>query len=406
MNIAMFTNVYKPFVGGVPISIERLAKGLRDIGHNVYVFAPEYPDSDETEDDVIRCKLITFYSNEKFDMPVADVFSKDVKSKFLELNIDIVHVHHPFWMGARGVALGKLTSVPSVFTYHTRYEEYLHNIPLSDLFISKKVNRKHSSSGTFVVKDYLKYKVVPKYINHFISKCSAVIFPTESMKEIAGTVNRPYYVLPTGLSEEAYIKNQEKSTAIREKYIGDKKYLFISVSRITKEKNIEFMIKALSILKQKIGDVFKLMLVGGGDKTEELNELAKSMGIGDNVTFVGQVDNDELPFFYGASDLFAFSSLTETQGIVLLEAMAQGVPALAVNATGVRDLIVNGKNGYLCKENKNDWCNHLVKMLDVEELKQGALETAELYTGEKIARQAEKIYSKVISDYIGHNGAL
>lgn len=405
MNIAMFTNVYKPFVGGVPISIERLAKGLRDIGHNVYVFAPDYPNKDDSDTDVIRCKLITFYSNKKFDMPVADVFSKDVKTKFVELGIDIVHVHHPFWMGAKGVSLAKLIGIPSVFTYHTRYEEYLHNIPLSDLFISKKVNRKHSSSGTFVMKNYLKYKVIPKYVNHFIKKCSAIIFPTESMRQWVGDIETPYYVLPTGLSDDAYILNDQKSADIRKKYIGDKQHLFISVSRITKEKNIEFMIKALKVLKHKVGDTFRLMIVGSGDLVAELAVMARELGVEDNVVFTGQVDNEDLPAYYGASDMFVFASLTETQGIVLLEAMAQKVPVVAVDATGVRDIVKNGENGYLCGENKNEWCNCICMALGDESLKNGAITTAKEYMGEIIAKKAADIYMDVIYEYKQHGGS-
>lgn len=404
MNIAMFTNVYKPFVGGVPISIERLAKGLRDIGHNVYVFAPDYPDKDVEEDDVIRCKLITFYSNKKFDIPVVDVFSKDLKDQFLKLDIDIVHVHHPFWMGTRGIYLSKLTGVPVLFTYHTRYEEYLHNIPLSSLFISKKVNRKQGITGTFMFKNYLKYKIVPTYVNHFIKKCSGVIFPTDSMTEWVGQIDKPKYILPTGLEDDAYIIDEEKSKIIRQKHIGDKEHLFVSVSRITKEKNIDFMVKALNVLKQKIGDSFKLMIVGSGDLIDDLNALADSMGVRGNVEFVGQVDNDELPAYYGASDLFLFASLTETQGIVLLEAMAQGVPAVAINATGVRDLIENGKNGYLCTQNKNDWCRHIIMAMDNKELRKGAIETAREYTCEKIAKRAAGIYLQAIDDYKQKNG--
>lgn len=406
MNIAMFTNVYKPFVGGVPISIERLSKGLRDNGHNVYVFAPDYPNKDENEDDVIRCKLITFYSNKKFDIPVVDLFSKDIKDSFLKLDIDIVHVHHPFWMGARGVYLSRLAQVPVVFTYHTRYEEYLHNIPLSSLFISKNVNRKQDDTGTFMFKNYLKYKIVPSYVGHFLKKCNGIIFPTQSMKDWVGDIDIPSYILPTGLEDEDYVEDGEKSLRIREKHIGNKEHLFISVSRITKEKNIEFMVRALNVLKQKIGDTFKLMVVGSGDLIGDLKELAVSLGVSGNVEFVGQVDNEDLPAYYGASDLFVFASMTETQGIVLLEAMAQGVPVVAVDATGVRDLVESGVNGYLSRENKKDWCDNIAMALGNNDLKEGAKNTALEYTDKKIAKRAEKIYLELIETYREKTGLI
>jgi len=399
MNIAMFTNVYKPFVGGVPVSIERLAKGLRDNGHNVYVFAPEYPQRDENEDDVIRCRLITFYSNDKFDIPVVNLYAKDLKERFMELDIDVVHVHHPFWMGTRGVRFARLVGVPVVFTYHTRYEEYLHNIPLSEVFIKKRVRRNRSVTGVYVVRDYMKYRVVPRYLKHFMKKCDAVIFPTESMREWVGEVDKTCFILPTGLGEDAYISYPQKAKEIRKKYIGNKKYLLISVSRITKEKNIGFMIKALKTLKGKIGDSFRLLLVGYGDMIGDLEELARSEEVADNVVFAGQIDNELIPAYYGAADLFVFASKSETQGIVLLEAMAQGLPVVAVNATGVRDLIENGVNGYLTRENKNDWSRCIAKALGESDMREEARFTAIQYRYKSVAKRAEEIYTQVIEEY-------
>ncbi|MBQ9624833.1 MAG: glycosyltransferase, partial [Clostridia bacterium] len=211
MNIAMFTNVYKPFIGGVPVSIERLAKGLKELGHNVYVFAPDYPEKETDENNVIRCKLITFYGNDKFDIPVADIFSRDLRAKFLEMDIDIVHVHQPVWMGQRGVRLAELKDIPVAFTYHTHYEEYLHIFKLTKPMFSKGFKRKMRTARDYIIgkdlpsgtkfKRYFKYKILPIYLKYFISTCNGVIFPTDSMREWVGRIGVPSYVLPTGLEE-------------------------------------------------------------------------------------------------------------------------------------------------------------------------------------------------------------
>lgn len=409
MNIAMFTNVYKPFVGGVPISIDRLSTGLKENGNNVYIFAPEYP-NENSDEDVIRCKVIAFYANKKFDIPVVNIFSKNIKHQFADLDVDIVHVHHPFWMGSLGAKLAKAKNIPLVFTYHTRYEEYLHNIPFSSVFSSKNKTIKipkaeAEKGGIYVFKNYVKYRVVPKYINGFIKKCDGVFMPTASMSEWVGKLPCPTYILPTGLDKDCFHYDEQRAAAIRAEKRQDKKYLLVTVSRITKEKNIEFMIDAMRILKQKIGDVFRLMVIGSGDLMEELKQKCVRYEIADNVEFVGQVENDQLSNYYRASDLFVFSSLSETQGIVLLEAMAQRCPVVAVNATGVRDIVVDGMNGYLSEQNKNQWCRKVIAALQDEKMEQQAYATSMQYKNTRIARQAEDIYQQTIERFFqeGHH---
>ncbi|MBQ5850331.1 MAG: glycosyltransferase, partial [Lachnospiraceae bacterium] len=230
-------------------------------------------------------------------------------------------------------------------------------------------------------------------------KCDGVIFPTESMHRSAGVIGTRSFILPTGLEEKSYEVDKEKSEKVRKAYIGNKKYLFITVSRVTKEKNIGFMIEAIPLLKAMIGDCFKFLIVGSGDMVEELNSRAMELGIAENVEFTGRIDNSELSDYYGASDLFLFSSQTETQGIVLLEAMAQGVPVVAINATGVCDIIKDGQNGYLSEDDKEDWCKCIVSALDKDELRKGAIQTARQYTCSNIADRATEIYRQVITSY-------
>lgn len=399
MNIVMFTNVFKPFVGGVPISIDRLAQGLRKNGHNVIIFAPQYPGDEQEREGVIRCKLITFYNSERFDIPLTNIFSSKIKNQFMDMDVDVVHVHHPFWMGKLGVKLAQEKGVPSLFTYHTRYEEYLHILPFttpskrSQRLKRRKVSKKED---VYIIKNYLKKNVMPNFIGKFVHRVDGVILPTASMGSSIKEADKPVYILPTGLDDCSYVYDEEKVNNIRNKYIGDKDYLFVTVSRVTKEKNLKFMIGALKVLKQKFGDNFKLLVVGTGDKVEELTAYAKSLGISDNLEFTGQIENNELSSYYRACDLFVFSSLTETQGIVLLEAMAQRLPVVAVDATGVRDIIENGVNGFLTPQNKNQWAMAVNKALSMPELKDGAERTAKTYDNTIIAKKAEEIYLKAI----------
>ena len=136
MNIAMFTNNYKPFIGGVPISIERLSEGLRSLGHRVTVFAPE-PEgklSAEQEKDVVRFKV--FYRKADRGMVLGNCFDRKIEAFFREGNFDVIHVHHPVLVGQTALYLGKKYNIPVAYTYHTRYEEYLHHFKLYEAMAS------------------------------------------------------------------------------------------------------------------------------------------------------------------------------------------------------------------------------------------------------------------------------
>ena len=130
LNIAMFTNNYFPFIGGVPISITRLTKGLRGQGHNVVIFAPKYPIKTLEDANVIRCNLLIYYRTKPFDFAIVNIFSSKIEKIFSTQNFDVIHVHHPFWMGTKGLELGKKYGLPVILTYHTRLEKYAHNLPL------------------------------------------------------------------------------------------------------------------------------------------------------------------------------------------------------------------------------------------------------------------------------------
>lgn len=187
LNIAMITNTYLPFIGGVPISIKRLEKGLRSKGHSVTIVAPKYPDLPTEEDkDVIRINLIKYYKPENFSFPIANIFSSKFKKIFEENHYDLIHVHHPFWMGWKGLKLGKKYNIPVVLTYHTRLEMYAHFLPFFQL----------------VFKNIISHKMIKR----FAQKCDGIISPTYTAKEYLKNigVSRKKYVIPTGINREKY----------------------------------------------------------------------------------------------------------------------------------------------------------------------------------------------------------
>lgn len=377
MRIAMMTNNYKPFVGGVPISIERLTESLRKAGHEVVVFAPTYENMEE-EAGVVRYRSLIKSVCKGAAVP--DGLDPVIERTFRAGNFDVIHVHHPMVIGWTALYLSQKYHVPVVFTYHTRYEQYLHYLGMS------------------CMKD-----VMPAYIRGFAAKCDGVIAPTPGMKEYLERieVETPVSILPTGIADDGFLPEEEMVRSLRKKLAGDRTYLFCTVARLAKEKNLEFLMESLSLRKRQGNADFKLVLVGEGPEGENLKKYAKRLDMEKEIIFAGKVPNREVKNYCAAADLFLFSSTSETQGIVSLEAMAAGTPVLAVDATGTGDIVMNGKNGYLVKESVVDFAEKLDQILKggLEEmlcLRAGAKATARAYGEDAIAAEAILCYRSAV----------
>lgn len=375
MKIAMMTNNYKPFVAGVPISIERLKESLLEMGHEVTVFAPFYENMEE-EEGVMRYD--TMRSGVWGGAVIPNGFDPAIEEAFRQGEFDVIHVHHPMMIGWTAIHLSRKYHVPLAFTYHTRYEQYLHYLGLSGF-----------------------KKAMPAYVRAFASQCDVVIAPTQGMKEYLEEieVSSPIAVLPTGLTEESFHPETEKAGELRRKLLNGKKHLFVTVARLAKEKNIEFLMESLSLRKKQGNPDFVLTLVGDGPERESLWRAACRLGLEQDVVFAGKVPNCEIKNYCAAADLFLFASTTETQGIVSLEAMAAGTPVLGVYATGTKDIVVNGKNGYMTEECAGKFAAQLDALLgggQIRRLKAGALETAKAYSAKEIAGRALSCYSAAV----------
>lgn len=375
MKIAMMTNSYKPFVAGVPISIERLTEGLRRAGHEVVVFAPSY-DRKEEEKDVVRYGSLLRNVAGGFSVP--NSLDPMIEEKFREGDFDVIHVHHPMMMGETARYLSKRYGVPLVFTYHTRYEQYLHYIGLS-----------------------WACRLMPAYVRHCTARCDLVIAPTPLMKEyLEKTGIRPHVsVLPTGLPDESFLPDEEAAARIRGTYLQGRKHLFVSVARLAKEKNVELLIRSVKLIKEKRGSDFKLLLIGDGPGRKQLQRLSRELGVQEEIVFVGAVPNEEIRNYCRAADLFLFASRSETQGIVLIESMAAGTPVLAVKATGTEDVVIDGQNGYMTNASETEFAEKLMDILEKKELTvltEGAGKTAESYRSGLIAARAGDIYREAI----------
>lgn len=435
MNIAMMTNSFAPLVGGVSVSVERLARGLRDVGHRVTIFAPDYPElevspkmgkqpglcsddqlqpglpsaahgpsqGDEEEDDLVRCPIMGSVGS----FPLPSVFALKPFQEFKKRRFDLIHVHHPMFMGNIAWALSNIHHLPLIFTWHTLYGQYMHYLGWM-----RQLEHQAKEGRTEMVRDlaskihsFICEKVVSWYIGAFARRCNLVLVPSPGIKEILGqqAEDTPVVILPTGIPDLFFAGPDQEVREIRQRWAPGGRHLFCTVSRLGKEKNITFLLQAAAAYKKKRGDSFRLLVIGDGPEKEQLEEEANDLELTGQVSFPGSIPNERLNAFYHAADVFLFSSKTETQGIVLLEAMAAGIPVVALEASGVRDVVVDGSNGRLVNEALEEFVSALDHLCHDEETyrncAQAALKTARSYSTAAVATLAENTYLEAIAGH-------
>lgn len=390
MKIALMTNNYKPFIGGVPISIERLARGLKELGHEVTIFAPTYKEQEAEENTFRYHSLIKGVAG---GVVIPSPVDLRIEKEFKKEHFDIIHVHHPMLIGKTAVYLSKKYKIPMVFTYHTRYEQYLHYfLPkhlVNDAKIMKGIN-----------------KIVARYLHSFFENCQHIFVPTVGMEGYLlesclykGTISG----LPTGLDNNSYQVVEENVRKIREQYDSENIPLFCTVSRMAKEKNIEFLLRSIALFKERYRKPFKVLIIGDGPGKEEYEKMSKTLNIEKNVVFTGTITNEKLVDYYGASDAFLFASKTETQGIVIIEAFAAGTPVIGVAASGVSDLVKDEVNGYLVEEDEEMFVEKMLscakdKVSHVR-LREGAMKSAFCFKESEVAAKAINQYNEVVEKY-------
>lgn len=327
MKIAIFTNTYIPHVGGVAKSVSALVEGMRARGHDCLVIAPEFDDQPADEQSVLRIPSIRNFNGTDFSfrLPSGNMIGEAIKAFHPEL----IHSHHPFLLGEAAMRVAHQWGLPLVFTHHTRYEDYVHYV-LDD---SKYLER-------------LAVELATEYAN----LCDRVIAPSESIKDLITQrgVTTPIEAIPTGIDQD-HFRSGDGSSVRKKLNITPDQFVVGHVGRLASEKNLGYLAKAVfAYLERDADSVF--LLVGEGDSLKDIKREAQDRGLSGRLHLLGKLTSDALVNAYHAMDLFAFSSKSETQGMVLAEAMAAGTPVVALDASGARDIIEDGVNGRLLPE--------------------------------------------------------
>jgi 1,2-diacylglycerol 3-alpha-glucosyltransferase len=382
MHIAYFTNFYLPVVNGVARSVQSFREAFTALGHNVFVFAQE-DDYEDTEPFIFRYPSLRLPL--AVDIPTALPVSSFVDQLIPKLKLDVIHTHHPILLGQTAATKARDYNLPLVFTFHTQYQEYTHYIP----FPQEQVQ------------EFIKGRVM-NWLREYMRKCQHIVIPSESMRSILvndyGLVDR-YTVIPTGIDITPYKKAD--GAALRAEWNWPEDKVIISIGRLAEEKNWVTLLRAFAIA-QKSQPNIRLVLLGDGPQAEALKQLAGELGIAERVMFTGKVPFEQVPNYLKAADLFAFASVTETQGLVTLEAMAAGLPVVAVEATGTQDIVEDGKQGFLVQNDANDLANAIIKLIEnpslMSKFKTAALRTSRAYDNMRLARKMLRVYEQAIQD--------
>jgi len=340
MRVGLFTNNYLPFRGGVTTAVETLRQGLQAQGHDAWVFAPAWRGGGADPPFVFRYPSAPAPTYPGFAIPLP--YSRRLNLTARELGIDVFHAQHPFLLGVTARRMARAGRRPLVFTYHTRYEKYAHYVPLPERLVAAAAV--HLAS-------------------RFADSADLVIAPSARIADglTRSGVRTPIAVVPTGVPLDLF-RPGDQAAARRDLGLPADAPLCLYVGRLDREKSVERVIEAFSSVAEAVSGA-RLLLVGQGSHEVSLKRLAGASPAGAAIDFRGSVAREGLPPYYRAADLFLFSSETETQGLVLAEAHACALPAVAVRASGVDEVVRDGETGLLTKSDAQELADAAIGLL-------------------------------------------
>jgi glycosyltransferase involved in cell wall biosynthesis len=306
------------------------------------------------------------------------VFSPRIGRIIKKINLDIIHAQHFLVCGQIAWYYSKKFNIPLIFTHHTRYDLFTDYVPL----IPKEIS-----------------KPLAQLLCAFYSDtCDGVIAPSQDVKNLLlkYKVKAPISVIPTGVDTEFFSKNG--SQFLRKKYnLSKNAFLLLTISRLDSGKNVSFLIESFRRISKKYANAY-FIIVGGGPSKKDLELQSIKLGLEEKIIFTGEILHKKMPDYYSSADIFVFSSLIETQGLVIVEAMASGLPVVAVKANGAKDIITHKQNGFLCSQNIDEFSKTVSKLIRNPDLRkkvsENAIKTVKDYSVEKSAKKLVDCYKK------------
>jgi glycosyltransferase involved in cell wall biosynthesis len=382
MKILFISDVYFPRINGVSTSIMTFVLQIQNLGHEVHLIAPDYNVVTEDEAWIKRIPARSIY----FD-PEDKLMKYGEAMKLLpaleQEKFDIIHVHTPFVAHYLGLKLAAQLNIPCIETYHTFFEDYLHHyLPWMPKSIACGIARMISKRQCNAV--------------------DAIVAPSNPMLDVLRRygVNVLSEVIPTGLQDSSFAAADGQAFRLKNGIAIDRPML-LYVGRVAFEKNIDFLLEMTKLLVEKRPDVL-LVVTGEGPAEASLHKLSKTLEIEKNVQFIGYLDRSkELNACYESADVFVFASKSETQGLVLLEAMAQATPVVAIAELGTASILIEGKGALIAPDDTAKFAERVHQLLlnpehRFELGKQAKKYAAAKWTATLQAQRMIKFYEEII----------
>ncbi len=346
MKIGIFTDSFRPYTSGVVRSIELFSREFSKRGHAVYIFGPDYPLlHPPKEEGVFRFISVPAPTMPDFALPIP--ISAQLGKTIREIGLDIIHSHSPFLLGSLGARAARRYKLPLVFTFHTLYDQYVHYFPFA---------RQASK------------KVVQRISRNFCNRANRVVAPSQMIVSYLTRigVKTPIVNIPTGVDLDEF--TNLNSAWLEENYgIEPDEKVLLFVGRLGQEKNVTFLMKAFHQVQSSYPNC-RLVMVGKGPQENTLHRMSRDLGIEDKVTYTGVLPRQKIVHCYASADLFVFPSVTETQGLVIGEAKATGLPVVAVRAFGPAEMVYHGEDGFLTDPSLSSFTTAILDLLENKDL--------------------------------------
>ncbi|MBE7410809.1 MAG: glycosyltransferase [Leptospiraceae bacterium] len=407
MKILYFTDTFLPKIDGISISIKNFSEILSQRGYEFKIFCPRYGEGDfsRINDNIhierFRCGYLPSYPDIKVVLPSPN----KIRKVFKEFQPDLVHIHTPGLMGLYAVNAAEKYGVPSIGTYHTlmaeqdMYVSFYRLLKIDKLFM--KISR---FKKRLKIKDLIKVerfnklnirkKVILKLCNDLYNRCDQVISPSHLLKDqlLEYGIKRPITVISNGMDLSKF------KGSIRELPQNPK---LLHVGRISYEKNCDVIINAFHLIQNQIPNS-TLTIIGDGPALNSLKIQAEKLGLKDKISFLGFIDHNILHEYYPKYDVFLTASTMETQGLVILEAIACGLPAIGVKSFAIPELIIDNQNGYIAEPfNVKEIAEKTIFLLSDKEkfrdFSKASIEVASDHELGKSVVKLEEIYKSVAS---------
>ena len=387
MRIAIFTDTYPPYVNGVSTSCYNLAKVLKAHGHDVLVVAPRPTKGKlELKDDVLY--IPGAYLKRYYGFRMTNIFANKPVKIIKKFKPDIIHNQTDWTIAVLARRVAKKFHLPIVYTYHTNYEDYTYYVVGSAL-------------------DNFAKKLVRTYSKAIANKMTEFITPSDKTKDYMRQAGSDVYinVVPSGIDFSIFNEtaiDQEKVVSFKkEHHITDKTKVFLVLGRLAKEKSMDISLKGIAAYHKKHPkDDIKALVVGDGPAKEELVLLSEELGISNITIFVGQVSGLEVPFYYHIANIYTSASITETQGLTYMEAMAAGNIVLARFDSNLTGTIINNQTGFFFTDDDSfvNQVEHIFSLSNEEKehILNNAYQIVDRYSIDNFYLNIMRVYNRAI----------